>query len=247
MKSAVIVRDMTDEALFAACRRRPWERRMERAGCGLGIFAGLASAGGLFRLLGASGWLLEIIAFFAMSITAGVAVSNLAGYRSRREGAELRRRYGLEDFDAEAARAQADQDAPGWQFVFQGRGLPHGDTVRVLAHLGAGTLAVRSVSPIDFSRDVPLTAKRTEITLTAADCRRLEALAEALAAEQTDPEEGMVYDGFPCTLAAVRRSPPATVRVSLNLCGVPEDSPHPAPRLIRDLLALSRQPGAGKA
>ena len=220
---------------------------MERAGCGLAPVAGLAAAGALFRLLGASGCLLEVIAFFAAGLTVGVRCSTLSELRSRREQAELRRRYGLEDFDAEAARAQADQDAPGWQFVFQGRGLPHGDTVRITAHLGEGTLAVRSVSPIDFSRDVPLTAKRTEITLTADDCRRLEALAEALAAEQTDPEEGMVYDGFPCTLAAVRRSPPATVRVSLNLCGVPEDSPHPAPRLIRELLALSRQPGAGKA
>ena len=80
---------MIDADLLAAGRKRPWEWRMAGVDCGLSLAASVLAVYGTFRLLGGAGWLLAVIAFFAVGITVMVKVSGPADYRSRRRQAEL--------------------------------------------------------------------------------------------------------------------------------------------------------------
>jgi len=242
------VRAMTDEALLRACRPLPWERRLESAGCGLGLAAGLLVAHGMYRFIGGAGWLLILLAFFAAGITAGVQASSLADRRSRRQQAELRRRHtppALDEALKQAEERLEGQDAPDWELLLHGRALPHGGTTGVRVALRQadpprGRISVHRASDVDFRRDPPFTAERGERALDAQECESLLALLPDLLTSGTDPIQNVVMDGFPCHLAAVRRQPRQVFKHGCNLAGVPaSQSAHPVPVLMRQMMELS--------
>lgn len=254
MKTELKIEELTDEVLLAACRKQPWENRLENAGRGLALGLGLLSACGLYRLLGSTTWLFDLIAFAAVSITITVKLHALVNSRSRRQQAELRRRYALEDFEEEAKQAEgrrSSQNTPGhaapdWQLILQGRGLPHGDVIRIGISLRQadppeGSLSVRTVSDFNFQRAEPFVAKEGEAALSPEECTRLLELLTDLVAPQPDYVSTPVIDGFPCDLAAVRRVPPLVLRQSCNLAGVePSSASHPAPELMQQMLDFSK-------
>lgn len=239
---------MTDEALLRACRPLPWESRLESAGCGFALAAGLLAAYGTYRLVGGAGWLLIAIAFFAAGITAGIKVTSLTDRRARREQAELRRRHTPPPLDEALKRAEEElerQDAPDWELLLHGRALPHGGTVGVRVVLWqadppGGRISARRASDVDFRRDSPFTGERGERALDAQECAGLLALLPDLLTAGTDPIQNVVIDGFPCELAAVRRRPRLVFKRDCNLAGIPEShAAHPVPMLMRRMMELS--------
>lgn len=248
------VETMTDAALLAACRKRPWERRMAGVGCGLSLAVGVLAVYGVFRLLGGAGWLLAVFVFFAVGVTVLVKVSGLADYRARRQQAELRRRHEPQDFEAEVREAEADLNgasAPDWILLLRGRGLPHGGTIAIRIELRielrqaeppGGHISVHTVGEIDFDRDEPLPVARGGGEIDAQGCESLQALLPDFVAHNSETIPDFVFDGFPCRLAAVRRQPRLTARGDCNLAGISEKyTEHPTPLMMERMLELSRQ------
>jgi len=242
------VRAMTDEALLQTCRPLPWESRLESAGCGFALAAGLLAAYGTYRFLGGAAWLLIVIAFFAAAITAGVKLTSFADRRARREQAELLRRHtplALDEALKQAEEGLERQDAPDWELLLYGRPPPHGGTIGLRVELWQadsprGRISLHRASDVDFRRDPPLTAEKGERALNAEECESLLALLPGLMISGTAPIPDAVRDGFPCHLAAVRRLRRQVFKGGCNLAGVPEShSAHPVPLMMERMMELS--------
>ena len=122
---------MTDEALLVACQRLPWERHLERVGCGLPLILGVLVAYGIYFLMGSPAWPVGLIAFVAVTLMANLAIGNAVGFRSSGFQAELRRRYELPAqsvYVQESEEAFIADDPPDWVLLVEGHSLPHGGT-----------------------------------------------------------------------------------------------------------------------
>lgn len=172
---------MTDEALLTVCRRLPWERRLENAGCGLSFPMGILASVGTFLLFGGQAWVGALITFVGVGILLNVGIEYGVNFRSGRHQAELRRRYKLQELPQTSADAEHffwGDDPPDTVLLLQGRGLPHGNQhfigVRLWqVQIMRATLQVQTMSQIDFRREVPFTAEKGEVELSAEECASL--------------------------------------------------------------------------
>jgi hypothetical protein len=246
---------LPDADLLAACKRHPWERRIDNIGCGAALAAGVLAASGLLFWQGSGGLFAAVIAFFAVGISLAAGTSRLVNFRSRPSQDELRRRYGLPELpqsDTDAEKFFTGDTPPDAVLLLRGQGLPHGNAhfVRVRLWNGSpayGTVTAQTLSAIDFSRDVPFIAEKREAALTAEECSALWArLPESFASspESVNAAFEAVYDGFPCTLAAITREPLCLRLFHGNLAAVCDaDAPHPVPALMEALLTAGEAAG----
>jgi hypothetical protein len=137
---------------------------------------------------------------------------------------------------ANARQEMEAGNSPDWILMLRGVGLPHGARIDVTLRLWEDKPAASITEwSQQWTRQGRYAIEATQSTkaLTSADCSLFLAVLHQENYSDLGKDETGVRDGFPCTLAILRRSDRTLKTANCNLCGFiyHTDLP-PAPKLM---------------
>jgi hypothetical protein len=238
---AQVVTALSDAALRAACRPRPWERHLR-----LAPIAGVVAGAAVFIVLavqhqvGTAPALLAAVGAFTV-VAAGLFVVG-HGAATRRKAplrAELARRYGVVPVESWRApiRAELERDgAPDHVIIAEAMALPGGG--HRFVRIDVGRTVHVEVRAMRMPRHSTGLIEDAEVTCTAADVEAPELRTLLTRGGPLARVPATVKDGMPCELLVVTRA-----GATCGACNVADEETagEPTAVLARAVLALAAQ------